>query len=177
MAEPDYKKLAKDAAMAVDGLPDLERGIAYTKILDELLARARGPPGGGQAAVPRAPAVAGGRTAEAADDPVAVFLNSSVDASQYVELFRSKGRLVMKCLAVLKLARDEFGVDGLGPSALEEILKKKFRASGVHRGNISRDLGRSLQFVSPIHRDNKPVYLLTAKGEEELKLEIAEKPG
>jgi hypothetical protein len=173
MSEPDYKKLAKQAADAVEGLKEPAFSIAFGKILEDLISRerhqVRTEAGRAVASVTKSATGLGGNEG----DPVDLFNTRPVDAADYAELFRSNGKLVMKCLAVLKLARDEFGIDGLGPASLESILKKKFRVAGVHPGNISRDLGKSLKFVSRVDRGGKAVYILTAQGEESLKLAIS----
>jgi hypothetical protein len=170
VGDPNYAKLAKEAEEAVKDLKEPALSIAYGKILDELIAREKQKLS--SSVIHKTPT---GKVPPeiSTDDPVQVFLTRPVDASPYADLFRAPGKLVMKCLAVLKLARDEFGIDGLGPTALEGILKRKFRASGVHIANISRDLGNALKYVSRINRDGKPVYILTAQGEESLKLAIS----
>lgn len=175
MGEPNYGKLAEEAAQAVEGVKDPAlRSIAYGKILDDLISRERRLSGAASEDLTRIPSGAGAPPNSEGNDPVELFLTRPVDASDYAELFRSNGKLVLKCLAALKLARDEFGIDGLGPSSLEAILKKKFRVAGVHKANVSRDLGKSLKFVSRVDRGGKPVYILTAQGEDTLKLAIAD---
>jgi len=170
VAEPNYAALAKEAAEAVKDLKEPAYSIAYAKILDDLIARAKQKGTG-----PEPRHGLGGKTPPeiSTADPTAVFLAGSFDAAPYADLFLSKGQLLMKCLAVLKLARDEFGIDGLGPADLETILRERFRTPGVHRGNIHRDLGKALKFVSRVVRDGRPVYMLMAPGEEALKQTVS----
>lgn len=172
MGDIDYAALAKQAAKAVEGLSEPALGIAYSKILDELIAAEKARHSARQGTPKPAPR----RFVDdsASKDPVELFLTSSFDASLYVDLFLQRGMLVTKCLAVLKLAKEEFGIDGLSPGELEQILTKKFRAAGVHSAHISRDLGRALKFVSRLTRNGKGVYLLTAQGEGALKQTLAD---
>jgi hypothetical protein len=170
VSDPDFAALAKEAQRAVEGLKEPALSIAYARILDELIARAKAK----QAAVRPAPRDAQGAAPAATEAAAAdLFMTRPFDASPYADLFLSPGKLVLKSLAVLKLARDEFGIDGLGPGAISSILTKKFRVSGVHRGNISRDLGKSLKYVSRISRGGATVYIITAPGEEALKQAIS----
>jgi hypothetical protein len=171
MAEIDYAALAKQAASAVEGLKEPALSIAYAKILDDLIASEKAKRSAGRTPDERTMSL--GAQLKPDETIVDRFLTGSFDAAQYADLLLERGELVTKCLAVLKLARDEFGVDGLTPSELAEILTKKFRASGVHRGNIARDLGKSLKLVSRVQQGARTVYMLTGQGEEALKKFIA----
>jgi len=168
MAEIKYGELARKASKEVEGLEEPLKSIAYKTILDELIkdAKASGtePKGG-----PETELTTGKR------DPIAAFMGRAVDASEFGNLFTAKGSLVEKSLAVLKLARDEFGIEGLTPSQIKEILTRKFRVSGVHAANISRDLGGSPEYVSRISDDKgRTAYLLMVRGEQRLQEVLSE---
>lgn len=170
MSTIDYGLLAKKARDAVQDLEEPFRSLAYSRILDELLRKEGKPDGGSKPPEHAAKRAIPNPTPSVADDqdPVEAFLSRSIDANPYADLLRGRGHLVEKCLAVLKMARDEFGIDGLGAVDLYNVLVKKFRVAGVHQQNISRDLGSALQYVSRIQVRGRPKYLLTAAGEQHL---------
>jgi hypothetical protein len=101
-------------------------------------------------------------------DVLDAFMSRGLDAEPYSDLFSSSGHLLEKCLAVLKLARDEFGIDGLTPGEIVNVLVKKFRVGRVHGTNVSRDIGHARKYVSKIHRGKHPTYLITVAGENHL---------
>ena len=105
---------------------------------------------------------------EAVENPVELFLTSVVDAGSYAKLFSSRGKLLEKSLAVLKLARDQLGIDGLTAPQISDILIKKFRVSSVYRQNVSSDLSKATQYVHRLKTGNEYKYLLMAAGESRL---------
>jgi len=171
MAEIKYGELARKASTEVEGLEEPLKSIAYKTILDELIKDAKDAKASGTELKggPETESISGKR------DPIAAFMGRAVDASEFGNLFTAKGSLVEKSLAVLKLARDEFGIEGLTPSQIKEILTRKFRVSGVHAANISRDLGGSPEYVSRISDDKgRTAYLLMVRGEQRLKEVLSE---
>src|SRR3989441_12834221 len=96
---------------------------------------------------------------EAVENPVELFLTSVVDAGSYAKLFSSRGKLLEKSLAVLKLARDQLGIDGLTAPQISDILIKKFRVSSVYRQNVSSDLSKATQYVHRLKTGNEYKYL------------------
>lgn len=164
MPEIKYGDLAKKAMKEVESLEEPFRSVAYKTILDELIKDAKSP---GQEAKSHAslgrPEMSGRR------DPVEAFMGRAVDASAFGGLFAQKGFLVEKSLAVLKLARDEFGLEGLTATQIGNILTRKFRVGSVHARNVSRDLGGSAQYVSRVTDDQgRTTYLLMVQGEQHL---------
>ena|SRR5438132_9353597 len=170
MSEVKYGDLARRASKEVEGLDEPLRSIAYKTILDELIRDAKS----SQPEVNR-PVAETGTTGAVKRDPVEAFMGRAVDASGFGDMFTRRGLLVEKSLAVLKLARDEFGVEGLTSSQIAEILTRKFRVAGVHAANISRDLGKSTQYVSRVTDDRgHTLYLLMVQGEQRLREVLAD---
>lgn len=170
MSDIKYGDLARKASKEVEGLEEPLRSIAYKTILDELIrdAKSSRPEVKRQVAVTEIEA-AGKR------DPIETFMGRAVDASAFGDLFNRRGLLVEKSLAVLKLARDEFGVEGLTPTQIGKILTRKFRVAGIHAANISRDLGKSSQYVSRVADDRgRTTYLLMVQGEQRLREVLAD---
>src|SRR2546428_9925113 len=127
-----YSDLAKKARDQVADLDEPYRSIAFETILQDLIRESKR----GEASEPKRPKSQKPATSE--EGPVELFLTNVVDAGPYTKLFSAKGRLVEKSLAVLKLARDQLGVDGLTAPQISEVLTKKFRVPKVHPSNVAR---------------------------------------
>jgi hypothetical protein len=169
MTEQDYAKLAKRARDAVKDLEEPLKSLAFTRILEQLLAGVPSQAGGSLTGrTPSRNAKGRPLRSSPSEDSVERFLGSALDVSSYVPLLSGKGHLTEKALAVLKVARDELGIEGLQASQIFDILVKKFRVAGVHKGNLHRDLGKALRFVSPLHEDGRVRYILTIAGESHL---------
>lgn len=157
-----YVDLAKKARDQVQELDEPYRSIAYETILRDLI----------QEAKRETPAPVKSKrkmsSPESAENAVEAFLTNPVNAAPYSKLFSSRGKLLEKCLGVLKLARDELGVDGLTAPQVSEILVKKFRVSKVHRQSVNRDLGAATEFVTRLKTDDGYKYLLMTAGEQRL---------
>lgn len=157
-----YNDLAKKARDQVQELDEPYRSIAYETILRDLI----------QEAKREAPAPVKSKrktgSPEAAENPVEAFLTNPINAAPYSKLFSSRGKIVEKSLGVLKLARDELGIDGLTAPQISEILVKKFRVSKVHRQSVNRDLGAATEFVTRLKTDDGYKYLLMTAGEARL---------
>ena len=157
-----YAQLAKKARDQVQELEEPFKSLAFQTILQELIQEAKRP---SQTTVRKSKTPTSGDQAE---DPVQIFLTTVVDEKNYAKLFASKGRLAEKSLAVLKLARDVLGIDGLTASQISEILTRKFRVSKVYRQNVSNDLRKSTNYVHRIQSGSDYKYLLMTVGEEHL---------
>jgi len=163
-----YAEIVRKARDAVQDLQEPLRSVAFGKVLDDLILQARvanrmAPPVQSvKMGISSGPGTGG-------DSAIDLFLSRSIDASAYGGLFASRGRLLDKSLAVLKLGRDEFGLESLAASEIADVLTKKFRVASIRKSNVSRDLGRAPQFVS---RTKDPSgflrYSLTLPGEARL---------
>jgi hypothetical protein len=157
-----YKELAKKARDQVAELEEPYRSIAYETILQDLIREAKS----GEPADEKGAKTSGRSTGT--ENPVELFLTRVVDAKPYTKLFGAKGKLVEKCLAVLKIARDQLGVDGLTSPQISEVLVKKLRVAKVHRQNVARDLAKATEYVHRLMVDDEYKYLLMAAGEKHL---------
>jgi hypothetical protein len=170
MPTPNYSELILRAAEATKEVEDSLRESAFAAVLQDLIRQARGGSEDSNStqrtdtAIPTKrdegmPVLSDGKP------PLDVFLSRGIEAAKYDRLLSAKGHLVEKCLVVLKIARDEFGIPNLSARDLETILARKFRVPGVHARNVTRDLGDARQFVSPIEEKGKTKYLLTVVGD------------
>lgn len=108
--------------------------------------------------------------AESNADPVTVFMNDTgLDAADFSQLFAAPKLLREKSLAVLKIARDRFGIDGLLPDDVAKILTQKFRVPRVHGPNVRSELRKATAYVSRVSAGQGYRYLLMAEGEKHLK--------
>ena len=105
---------------------------------------------------------------EETEDPVEKFMSSRVDPGEYANLFAAKGQLLEKSLAVLKLARDTLGIDGLTAPQITDILIRKFRVSKVHRPNVSTALKGATTYVHRIKAHGDYKYLLMIRSHNPL---------
>jgi hypothetical protein len=89
-------------------------------------------------------------------------------------LLATKGKIVEKSLVVLKLARDQLGIDGLTSPQITEVLTKKFRVPKVHRQNVSNGLAAATEYVHRLVVNDEHKYLLMAPGEQHLQEVISQ---
>jgi len=163
-----YSALAKKARDEVVDLEEPYRSIAFETILQDLIRESKR----AEVLEPKKPKR---ETPEASsEDPVDLFLTHVVDAGSYTKLFSSKGKLVEKSLAVLKLAREQLGVDGMTAPQVTEVLTKKFRAPRVYRQNVTSGLSKATEYVSRLRVDDTYKYLLMAPGEQYLQEVVSE---
>ena len=161
----NYSELVDRAREIVEDLDEPYRGLAFQVIFQELVREGRS-----------APKEKREVTAEEEADAVSLFMQRAVDASAFTSLFSQRGRLVEKSLAVLLLARDEFGIDGMSSPEIAEVLTKKFRVPQVHARNITTGLSRRPEYVSRVRAGRGYKYLLMVVGESHLKQTISELP-
>lgn len=89
--------------------------------------------------------------------------------SFYEFLVEKKGEYLKKSLILIKLTKDQFGIDGLTTAEITKLLKY-LRVPMIHQSNISTALGvrQSLKYVfkDPTARKKTYIYKLTKKGED-----------
>lgn len=166
MKELDYPALAKRARELLKDVDPSLAQAAYPAVLSDLITQARR-----EGAGSTSPSLRTTPTSElvpTSPSALDAFLTRNIDTAKYDSLFLARGKLTDKSLAVLKIARDEFGIDGMVSSEIASILTRKFRVGQVHASNVSRDLGQALEFVSRIDVDGQQKYVLTLKGETRL---------
>lgn len=161
----DYRELIDRAKRIVEDLDDPYKGLAFQVVLQELIREGRTKPREKREVPPGEEA-----------DAVSLFMKRAVDASAFTSLFSRRGRLVEKSLAVLLLARDEFGIDGMTSPEIAAVLTNKFRVPQVHARNITTGLSRRTEYVSRIRAGRGYKYLLMVVGENHLKQTISELP-
>jgi hypothetical protein len=111
----------------------------------------------------------GGVFAKPGGDPVSMFMGDTrLDTPEFSQLFGAPKLLLEKSLAVLKIARDGFSVDGLSAGDVAEILTQKFRVAHVHEPNVRGELRKATAYVSRVSADHGYRYLLMAEGESHL---------
>lgn len=83
-------------------------------------------------------------------------------------LVETKGKYLKKALLVLKMAKDEFDIDGLTSSEITEILRNKIRVPRIQHSNISLFLGKqkNSRFVFRDKQKEGYIYKLTKIGED-----------
>jgi len=156
---PKYLELARQAIEQVRELEEPFRSLTYQKVLEDLVAEAKQSSPVSVTVLPGKPPESGA---------LEKFLGSVVDATPYLGLFAGRGQLVEKSLAVLKVAKDQFGVDGLSPAEIAKVLAQKLRVAGVQAGHVSRDLSMVPEYVQIVHVAGVRKFLLMGGGERHL---------
>ena len=161
--EVSYADLAMKAREYVSSLDEPYRSSAYQVILTDLIVGSKV-----QSPILQVRPDFESRSEDDHPKPVERFLTSVVDAAPYLGLFSAAGHLVEKSMAVLRIARDQLGLDGLTPAEIAEILTSKFRVARVRRSNVSYDLGKATQFLHRVKVNGGYKYLLMGLGEQHL---------
>src|SRR2546427_8191483 len=110
-----YTELAKQAIEHVRDLEEPFRSLTYQRVLNDLIEEAK------QSTMVSATVLPGKEPTESG--ALDKFLKSIVDASPYLGLFAGRGHLVEKGLAVLKMAKDQFEIDGLSATEIAKVLR------------------------------------------------------
>lgn len=92
--------------------------------------------------------------------------------AEHYDFLIQKGKYLDKCLVVLSVLHDKFGVDALSSGEITHILRNYLRVPGVHQPNITTALGSrdALRYIfkDPID-GGKYGYRLNTKGKERVK--------
>jgi len=166
--KPKYGELARQAIEHVRDLEEPFRSLTYQKVLEDLIEEAK-------RSSPVSVTLLPGKEAPASD-AVDRFLGSVVDSTLYVGLLAARGQLAEKSMAVLKMAKDQFGIDGLSPGEIAKVLSLKMRVAGVQAGHVSRDLSRVPEYVQVVEVGGVRKFLLMGNGERRLEEIIGSAP-
>jgi len=158
--KPKYGELARQAIEHVRDLEEPFRSLTYQKVLEDLIEEAK-------RSSPVSITLLPGKEVPASD-AVERFLGSVVDSTAYVGLFAGRGQLAEKSMAVLKMAKDQFGIDGLSPTEIAKVLSLKLRVAGVQAGHVSRDLSKVPEYVQVVEVGGVRKFLLMGGGERRL---------
>ena len=83
-------------------------------------------------------------------------------------LIDERGKYLEKALLILKMAKDEFDIDGLTSAEITEILRNKIRVPRIQHSNISLFLGKNKnsRYVFRDKHKEGYIYKLTKIGED-----------
>lgn len=78
------------------------------------------------------------------------------------------GKYLEKSLIILKIAKDNYNIDGLTPAEITVILRDKIRVARIHQPNISLTLGdpKNSRYLSRVPFKGSYFYKLTKLGED-----------
>jgi hypothetical protein len=170
MAGEDHSKLFKRAAEIASNVPESMQDAAFRRALD-LLLKDEGGEGphrvtanGGKNTVARQKRVSPTKDSrpQASDDRAAALI-AVLDRTAYPQV-TDASRLQDKALWLLRIANDEFSIDGLSAPEISKVLKEKFRLTYSRQG-VGQALDGANRFVD---RDTSgPVvrYRIMAPGE------------
>jgi hypothetical protein len=154
MAGDDHSKLFKRAAAIASNVPESMQDAAFRRALDLLLEEA-GAEGGGSSRVEsdpgtkRNPHQKRGRSkrnpgSNDSDDRASILL-TSIDRTAYPQITDAP-KLQDKALWLLRIANDDFSIDGLSASEISKVLKDKFRLTYSRQG-VGQALDKASRLV------------------------------
>lgn len=164
-AEPDLKKLFKQAAEIAMQVPESMQDAAFNRALEMLTAHAPEQTGVRQATkrIPADPPKSKNDSSNAVDQQIsAEGLIDAIDSTQHPEI-TSDVKILDRCLLILQIAHKDYDVDGLSPSEIAKILTDKFRISSSAT-TVSMALGRATNLVNRVSRGKGFEYRIMAPG-------------
>jgi hypothetical protein len=163
-----YGELARQAIEQVRDLEEPFRSLTFQKVLEDLVEEAK--------KSSPVPVTLLHGSDQSVSGALEKFLSSVVDSTPYVGLFAAHGHLIEKSLAVLKIAKDQLGIDGMSQAEIARVLSLKLRVAGVHASNVSRDLSRVPEYAQVVQVGGVRKFLLMGGGERHLQ-ELVRSPG
>jgi len=158
----DVTQLIKEAAEAVEHVPENLQQVAFSKAFDALIAKQQG----------NTSRTTGRGERRAAKDSSAQQIDESneidlLDRTAHPEITHD-GTALNNSLRLLQAARDDFDIDGLSASAIHRVLVEKFRCK-VSRQAVSQSLNGAGKYVNRHKEGNTVVFRIMGAGERYLK--------
>ena len=176
MPQRDIKKAFADAAEIAKLVPENLQEIAFKRALDELLGTGGGSDSGDRASRKRRGGSkkakrSRGKELDATDDTAAL---ESLDRTKHPEVGDDTDTLT-RSLQLLKIAKDEFGLDGLTAAVIAKVLTETFRIKTA-RTSVITALDAAKRHVNRVKRGGSAVvYHIMAAGEKFLTTPEAQK--
>jgi hypothetical protein len=166
MAEDGYEELFARAAAIASKVPEAMQDAAFRRALDLLLDQdeaqsegsspRRANPSGSRKSNKR-PGSGGGK-----DDPAPILI-SSLDRTAYPQVTEAD-KLQDKALWLLRIANEDFSIDGLSAPEISKVLKDKFRLTYSRQG-VMKALDKASRLVDRDTGGAVVRYRIMAPGE------------
>jgi hypothetical protein len=99
------------------------------------------------------------------NDIINQVLKSHLSYEEFADIIE-KGSLQDRSLVVLKVIRDELGIDGLTPSEVATVLTRQLRLPSIHSTNVSNKLRGAKKLTTRIEDAGAYRYSLTRFGDK-----------
>lgn len=153
--------LERLAGLVEERLPPRYRTAAFRLLAEAALAGRTGP---------REPALP--EPSQAVPPPMpSPTTERHLDLAAYAPIFAAPGRILLKALAVLDVARRQLGVEWMTPSEIERFLTERARVRSAYRTNISNALRGARHLAERRRRGRGYEYALTSQGSDLLERE------
>ncbi len=167
MNDDNLKEIFRQAADIAKVVPKELREVAFNRALDALLKSSvpQSQPVKSPPSTKRPKTENSLNTIDATTDPVNALLEN-LDRTKYPEISNAL-KVLERALFLLRAARDDYGVDGLGASQIATILTEKFRLR-TSRQAVSQALSTANDKVDRIGKSRNVFYRIMKPGEDYL---------
>jgi hypothetical protein len=161
MKDDELKALFKKAAKISEAVPESLREAAFNRAVDALLgvkqAPSQGSPPKTRKTVKYISSTGPSKGGDA--DP----LLTELDHTAYPQMATAP-RVLERALMLLRIAKDDFRIDGLGSSRIAKVLTEKFRYRTTYQA-VQNALGAAANKVDRVSAGRKTTYRLMHPGE------------
>lgn len=161
MKDDELKALFKKAAEISKAVPESLREAAFNRAVDALIGSQQAPSQGSPArtrkTVKRTPST--GPSTKGKADP----LLAELDRTAYPQM-QTAPRVLERALILLRIAKDDFDIDGLGSSRIAKVLTKKFRYRTTYQA-VQQALDAASDKVDRVSIGRKTLYRIMSPGE------------
>ena len=161
MKDDELKALFKKAAKISEAVPESLREAAFNRAVDALLeiqqVPSQGSPPKTRKTVKRTPSTE--PSTGGAADP----LLTELDHNVYPQM-ETAPRVLERSLMLLRIAKDDFRIDGLGSSRIANVLTEKFRYRTTYQA-VQQALGAAGNKVDRVSAGRKTTYRIMHPGE------------
>jgi hypothetical protein len=160
------KRAAEIAALVPDHLQEAAFNRAFDRLIGDEPARPRAGSGNRRVRATKARATTGSSDdLQGRDDPAAVLIDS-LSRTDYPEVGQAV-RALDRALYILRIASEEYGIDGMSAPQIAKVLTEKFRLR-VTRQAIGQALDAAGNYVDRVSGKRGAVYRLMQPGEDYL---------
>jgi len=161
MKDDELKALFKKAAKISEAVPETLREAAFNRAVDALLGIQQVPTQGSSPKTRKT--VKHTPSTEPSTGGAADPLLTELDHNAYPQM-ETAPRVLERALMLLRIAKDDFRIDGLGSSRIAKVLTEKFRYRTTYQA-VQQALGAAGNKVDRVSVGRKTTYRIMHPGE------------